>query len=510
MKVTQAQMVHPRARLPACKERDPIVKRPMIAACAVLVAAAGCVTQSEQHLRENAARVEQTYRHRPEARTEAQAAEPLPALDPGAALADYLEYAALANPGLEAAFYRWRAAVERIPQARALPEPQFTYRYYIREVETRVGPQRQAFGLRQTVPWPAKLQHRAGEAAEAARAARARYEAARDRLFYRVKQAYCEYYYLKRAIDLVRQNRDLVRYLEGVARRRYAAAAAGHPDVIRAQVELGKLDDRLRTLEALRQPTASGLNAALGRPTLKPLPWPTRIPHERLAADDEALLAWLREHNPELAAYRHRIAQAERGVRLAEQNYYPDATVGIQHIQTDEALLPGVRDSGKDPVIAMFSVTLPVWYEKYDAALREARARHWETMHSRAERENVLAAEVRMVLYHVRDAARKIDLYGDTLVPKARQSLKATEAAYRAGEANFVDLVDAERVLLEFQLAHQRALADHAIRLAKLRMLVGRPLSADESENNHDDKPAGKEAGEPENPEPNVPKGEKP
>ncbi len=346
------------------------------AVAAVLLAVAGCATQSEHHLRERAARVEQAYRYHPAGRAEAEPAGPLPALDPGATLHDYLEYAALANPGLEAAFYRWQAAVERVPQARALPEPQFTYRYYIREVETRVGPQRQAFGLRQTVPWPAKLQHRAGQAAEAARAAHARYEAARDHLFYRVKQAYCEYYYLKRAIDLVRENRDLVRYLEGVARRRYAAAAAGHPDVIRAQVELGKLDDRLRTLTDLRQPTASRLNAALNRPVLEPLPWPTEGPRETLTADDEALLAWLREHNPELEAHGHRIAETKQGVRLAEQNYYPDATVGIEHIHTDGALLPGVRDSGKDPVIAMFSVTLPVWYEKYDAALREARARH--------------------------------------------------------------------------------------------------------------------------------------
>ncbi len=115
-----------------------------------------------------------------------------------------------------------------------------------------------------------------------------------------------------------------------------------------------------------------------------------------------------------------------------------------------------------------------------------------------------------MALYHVRDAARKIDLYGDTLIPKARQSLKATEAAYRAGEATFVDLVDAERVRLEFQLAHERALANHAIRLGQLRMLVGRPLPAGETDNKRDGKPAGKKAGEAETPEPNASKGDEP
>ena len=68
-------------------------------------------------------------------------------LDPNSTLPNYLVYAALNSPGLEAAFNRWKAALERIPQARALSDPRFSYRYFIKEVETRVGPQRQAFEL---------------------------------------------------------------------------------------------------------------------------------------------------------------------------------------------------------------------------------------------------------------------------------------------------------------------------------------------------------------------------
>jgi hypothetical protein len=68
----------------------------------------------------------------------------LPELNESATLSDYLEYAALSNPGLEAAFNDWKRAVEKVPQVRSLPDPRFTYAYYIQEVETRVGPQRQA------------------------------------------------------------------------------------------------------------------------------------------------------------------------------------------------------------------------------------------------------------------------------------------------------------------------------------------------------------------------------
>ena len=69
----------------------------------------------------------------------------LPELDESAAPADYLTYAALNNPGLEAAFQRWQAAVERVPQVEAMPDPRFTYGYYIEEVETRTGSMQHQF-----------------------------------------------------------------------------------------------------------------------------------------------------------------------------------------------------------------------------------------------------------------------------------------------------------------------------------------------------------------------------
>ncbi len=193
------------------------------------------------------------------------------------ALADYLAYAALNNPGLEASFNRWKAAVERVPQVRSLPDPRFTYQYYIREVETRVGAMRQSFTLAQMFPWFGKLALRGDAATEAARAQQQVYEGAKLKLFYQVTDAYYEYYYLRQAIGVVEENIGLVKNAEAVARARFKVGAARHPDVIRAQVELGKLEDRLETLQDLRVPVVARLNAALNRPPAAPLPWPGDI-----------------------------------------------------------------------------------------------------------------------------------------------------------------------------------------------------------------------------------------
>jgi len=221
----------------------------------------------------------------------------LPKLNEQSKLSDYLTYAALNNPGLEAAFNRWKAVLERVPQVKSLPDPRFKYRYFIEQVETRVGAQKQAFGIAQMFPWFGKLELRGNAAGEAAGAARQRYEAAKLKLFFQVKDAYYEYYYLARAIAIVEENIQLVKNFESVVRTRYKVAAGRHPDVIRAQVELGKLEDRLKTLQDLRGPIVAKLNAALNRPAEASLPWPKQIEEESVSFTDQELLEWMANSN---------------------------------------------------------------------------------------------------------------------------------------------------------------------------------------------------------------------
>jgi len=434
--------------------------------CVVLAAVAigGCSSAAERGAFEEFGRAGFASGHAAEGRK-------LPEVSKTSGLNEYLRYAALNNPGLEAAFNRWKAALERVPQVRSLPDPRFTYQYYIEQVETRVGPQRQSVAAAQTFPWFGKLRLRGGIALEAANAERERYELAKLRLFYRVQNAYYELAYLTRAVAIVRENRDLARYIESVARKRYEGDVGTHRDVIRAQVELGKLEDDLRAITDLRGPAAARLNAALNRPVEAELPDPAALPLEKIIATDEQVLQWLGEASPELKALEHEIAERRHAVDLAKKNYFPDVTVGVTYIDTG---------GGKDPVIAMASINLPIWYGKYRAADREAQARLRAAVLQRTDKENTLGADAKMALYKFRDAGRKIDLYRDMLVPKARQALKATRTAYSSGKASFLDLIDAQRVLLEFQLSHERALTDRAQRLAEIETLVGRKLPREE------------------------------
>lgn len=392
-------------------------------------------------------------------------------------LSDYLKYAALHNAGLKADFERWRAAVEQVPQAGALPDPRLSYGYYVESVKTRVGPQEHRFGLMQMFPWFGTIEARTDAAAAAAKAAARRYESARLKLFYEVKSGFYEYSYLARAVEIAKENLELLKHFEEVARTRYEASKAGHPDIIRAQVELAKLEDVVVGLQELRKPVVARLNAALNRRVDADLRWPVREEYRGPARlERREVIAQVATNNPELQALAFEVDRAGSEVALAEKKFWPEVGLGVDWIETGSAG-SAVRDSGRDAVIAMFSLTLPVWRDSYAAGELQAKARQRAARQSRMQTENDMTARSERVLYDFEDSGRKVRLYRDTLIPKARQLLSASETAYRAGGIDFLSLIDAQRTLLEYELLYEQAVKENLQRLAELEMLMGTETS---------------------------------
>lgn len=385
-----------------------------------------------------------------------------------------LEYAESNNPEVRSAFNRWKAALQRVPQARALPDPMFAYRYAVQEMEIGMREEKQSLSLEQMFPWFGTLRLRADAALEEANLAGAMYRAARLRVFYEVKDAYYEYAYLARAIAVMEENVQLLRYLEEVVLAKYRAGAAPHSSLIKAQVERDKLEDQLRSMADMLNPVRARLNAALNRPSRAELPLPGRIPPDTVNVSEEQWIAWLKEHNPDLQAHAYQTEKEKASVSLARKSYYPDITLGVEYGILGPALSPEARDMGKNPLMAMVGLNLPLWWGKNHAAVNEARAGYRASLQERQSRENTLLSELQMVLYRFRDAGRRQKLYREALLPRAKQALNVTQSAFETGKVEFLDLVDAQRTYLEFELALERAQADYARSLAELEMLAGR------------------------------------
>jgi len=84
--------------------------------------------------------------------------------------------------------------------------------------------------------------------------------------------------------------------------------------------------------------------------------------------------------------------------------------------------------------------------------------------------------DLQTALYKLRNAQRQIDLYANILIPKAKQSVEVTQTAYSAEDASFLDLIDAERVLLNFQNGYYRSVADFGQALAAIEAKVGQSV----------------------------------
>ncbi|MEN8126996.1 MAG: TolC family protein [Planctomycetota bacterium] len=408
------------------------------------------------------------------------------AADPNApaALSDMLRIAAENNAGLKSSFERWRMAVAAVPQAKALDDPRFTYGYFIEEIETRTGPQKQRFGLSQKFPWFGVIAARSDAVSAAAAAAYQRYEADKLKLFGQVKDAFYEYSYLYEAIRIARQNLDLLKHFEQVAQARYRTAAVSHPDLIRAQIELAMLEDHLTGLENMRAPVVSGLNALLNRDIESPLGWPQRIEAPLAAVDETAVTRLIAERNPEIAALQKDIAAARGRIRLAQKRYAPDITLGVDWIQTDEARADGVWGSGRDPVVAMVSFNIPLWGGSYKAGTRQAQASMRLARQRKEQLQLDLSARAAEVLYQIAETRRKAALYENTLIPKGKEMVEVSESSYRAGGVDFLNLIDAQRKLLTFEVTYQRILTDHLQALAVLEILTGGAIPL--KEENHE------------------------
>ena len=392
-------------------------------------------------------------------------------------LRSLVDYALANNPEVNVARERHIGALARVPQAMALPEPKLTYRYFVNEVETRVGPQEHGIGLSQTLPWFGKRGLQGDAATETARAAQEGIASIQNRVIAAVANAYYELFYLGQSIEIIRGNRDLVLHLERVARARYGAGAATHADVIRAQVELGIIENRLGSLKDRRAPLFARLNALLNRPTTEIFDLPSILIFEPVLYTDDELLAKVSLHNPDLRATSFEIEAAHRQRERANKNYLPDITLGLDYIATGDARMPGVQDSGDDALSATIGFTLPIWRSKYDAGVKEADAILRQQQFKRDQQLNTFHAETVTALFKLRDAQRQIDLYEKALLPKANESLVATQRAYSTGAAPFADTIDAQRMLLNFELSFARAITDHHQARIVLEKLTGQSLT---------------------------------
>lgn len=398
---------------------------------------------------------------------------------PAASLAALLDEALTRNPSLLAAQATRRAHERRRPQVTSLPDPRLNLGVFLESVETRVGPQRQSLGLSQMIPAGGKRSILGSIADRGVEVADQEVVAVRLDVTSRLRKAYYEYWFTRRSREITREVMELVVSGERVARTRYAAGRAGQEVILRAQVELGVLEDRIQTLDELEPTHVEAINALLDRDPGTPLGDPASedLVETEVLLPLEELQQAAGELSPQVRALLVKAEQKSLERKLAAKATVPDLTLGVNWVRTGAAPSSTTLDSGKDPILATLSINLPLHTSAYRAREREREEERTALLRAADATVNQLEAALKAAHFRYTDGRRKLSLYRDSLVPKGRQALEASFASFQAGRASFLDLLDAERILLDFELSHARAMAEHLGAIAEIERLVARQVS---------------------------------
>jgi outer membrane protein TolC len=384
-------------------------------------------------------------------------------------LADVLARAQEANPELEVVRQR-AAAMRAVPaQKSAYDDPTVSWEAWDFPDSWRVDQaENNIFRLAQKVPWPGK-RTLAGKVAERdADAADQDVRTARLDLNLMVTRAYYDLWLAYRRRDIATRDASLVERLARATEQKYGVGTATQSDALRAQVELTHMVTETQTAVLAIETAAADLNALLSQPPEAPLGEPQNPPMAAPEASLTTLTALALDQRPELAAQRAAVAREQSAVELAGLGRRPDFEFSVGRF---------VNYQRSDGFGAMASVTLPFVYGgKYDAASSEARAKLVSAEAEMRRLQDRVRRDVAQAYARARTAALQHQLAGGTHVPQAEQALHVTEAAYEAGTAEFVSMLDTLRNIQTIELQHAESLAELAKATADLERAVGGSL----------------------------------
>ncbi|ODS32984.1 MAG: heavy metal efflux pump protein CzcC [Candidatus Scalindua rubra] len=381
------------------------------------------------------------------------------------------------NPELQAAKLRWGASTEKVLQARALDDPVLGFTYFGEQVQTRVGEKQAGVMASQKIPFYGKLRLKGEVAKSEAKVFEEKYRTLEREIIAKTKSAFYELFWVHKSINIDEENKELLQRFVKIAEVKYATAKATQQDVLKAQVELSSIVNELITLEQLKETAIARINTLLNRHPGAPLGTPEEVDILELTVSLEELYEKAKEISPELSILKYKIERDKAAYKLAKKQYYPDFTFGFNYTLIDDlpsTVMSSPVGESRDSYTGTLSINIPIFQKKkYDAGVREANARLKSSEMAYKNMENMTLFGVKDFHFKVQTAERLVKLYRDSIIPQAEQSLKAAEIGYQAGQVDFLNLIDSQRILLDFNLAFYRAIADFGINIAELERVVG-------------------------------------
>lgn len=393
----------------------------------------------------------------------------------GSVLSGLIREALENSPRIEAALQQYLAAEKKISQAGALPDPQFTLGLMNLPVNSFAFDQEpmtgKLVGIMQMFPFPGKQALATGLARNEASAMKHLEEETRNQVVQTVRRVYYEIFAADRARETSEKNLELMKQFVRIAETRYATGSGLQQDVLRAQVEMSRLEDTLIMWDQKRRTLEARLNALLDRPAgsgLGKTPLDLRLPG---SGPPEISAEQLVQTRPLLRAWADRLEKGGVAVKLARRDRWPNFTVGASYSQRDNLQNGALMH---DFFSATFSLNIPLYAKRKQGA--KIAEKELDLASAEAEYRNVLnavVADLESAKAGLEQSRKRLDLFEGGILLQTRQSLDSARAGYEAGKVDFLTLINNSMLVENYEQQFYFALADYFKALADYELVSG-------------------------------------
>ena len=390
----------------------------------------------------------------------AQASWPLPVEDP--LLAALIEESLARNPDLAAARQAAIAAGQRPVQARSLPNPMLSVEYTNDGWSPSLGTREMTtlgFMASQEFSYPGKRGLRGELSAREAGQVEQRAERVARGITAAVKRAYYGLLLSRNLLELIRDQEENWKQIEGVARARYTVGQGAQQDVLRVQVEVTRIEQFLAEQEAENDIRLAEINRFLARAPNAPFETSAHLALRPVQGELDQLFEWATGVSPEIKGASLGAERASLAVNLARKEFKPDFSVQTAYMNRG-GLAPMWQ--------AGIGISVPLYRKRLSAGLAEAEAQLRSTQDVTESFRLQLRFRTQERLIQLKTTERVATLYGEGIVPQDRMSVEAALANYQTGKLPFIAVLEALTTLYNDRVSHLRLLANHEQTLASL------------------------------------------
>jgi outer membrane protein TolC len=387
-------------------------------------------------------------------------------------LDEYFSIAAENNPALKAKFKSFEAALQRVPQVGSLSDPTLSFGAFISPVETRVGPQRARISLTQIFPWFGTLEAKENAARLLAEAAYQEFLDYRNKLFFEISTAY--YPLLEQSIlySIEEQNLQILESYKVLATNKFQNGKGRMVDVLRIDIMLKETATNLLILEKKKTPLENYFNRLLNRDinlavSIDDSLTLSEIDYELI----QKSIIW--SSNPKVEELSLKIKASVQKEEVALKQRYPNFGVGLDYVMVDKRTDINVPDNGKDILMPMLSVSLPIFKAKYRAAKNEAKLMQESYTYQKEDVINRLKSAYDMNHFELERQIELIKLYEQQLQELA-QSQRLLLAAYSNSETAFDEVLATQQQILAFEKMKIRAQVEYLIAQSELDYITAK------------------------------------